>query len=178
MGQALSLPTDTLATAFRDALCGPTHRGSPQVIWSDGDARILLHAGKLQVRTVDTTLLVAVDTESAEYGVAPLIARFVFGREGGPASLVAATDATAFGHPGVVARWGELFREVVWAAFARLVEVTSGDQMPGGVEFRPEGLRLTVQEPFSAVDLAAAHLRDLVERGLRPAPRRAGGGRS
>jgi len=169
-----SVPADALAETFRDALCGPAHRGSAAVIWSDGDARILLHTGKLQVRTMDTALLVAVDTESAEFGVAPLVVRFVFGREGEPASMVAATDAAAFGHPSVAARWGDLFRDVVWAAFARLVEVQAGGKAATGLALRRDELRITVEEPFSPVELAVRHVHDLVDRGLRPAPRRPG----
>ena len=172
---AQALPIDTLGAAFRDALCGPEHLGSPEVIWSDGGSQILLHVGKLQVRTAGTAVLVAVDTESAEFGVAPLIVRFVFGNDGGPASLVAATDLAAFGQPQVAARWGDLFRDVIWAAFARLIEVKSGGQPPGGIRVGPDGLQLAVQQPFSVADLAGSHVRDLVDRGLRHPPRSPGG---
>jgi hypothetical protein len=114
--------------------------------------------------------LVAVDTESAEFGVAPLIVRFVFGTDKGPASLIAATDDRAFGHPQVAARWGDLFRDVIWAALTRLIEVRSAGQAPAGLQFGPDGLQLSVQTPFSTVDLAVNHVNDLVERGLRARP--------
>src|SRR6185312_2434993 len=103
--------------AFQDAVCGPSHPGSATVIWSDGGAQILLHVGQLQAITQGSVLVVAVDTESAEFGVAPLVVRFVFGSEQDPGFLIAATDETALGHPQVAARWGELFRDVIWAAF-------------------------------------------------------------
>jgi hypothetical protein len=171
-----TLPVDALAAAFRDAICGPKNLGSPEVIWSDGGSQIVLHVGKLQVRTVQTALVVAVDTESSEFGVAPLVVRFVFGKEGGPASLVAATDETALGHPQVAARWGPLFRDVVWAAFARQVELGAAGKHPVGAVVGKSGLRLAVDQPISVVDLAHAHVRDLVARGVRDAPRRAGDG--
>jgi len=167
-----TLSLEALAAAFRDALCGPKNLGSPEVVWSDGGSQIVLHVGKLQVRTVQTALVVAVDTESSEFGVAPLVVRFVFGKEGGPASLVAATDETALGHPQVAARWGPLFRDVVWAAFARQVELGAAGKQPTGVSVGRAGLQLAIDKPFSVVELAGAHLRDLVSRGVREAPRR------
>lgn len=165
------LSSELLATAFRAALCGPEHAGSPEVVWSDRGSQILLHVGKLQVRLGKATLVVAVDTESVEFGVAPLVVRFVFGADGGPSSLVAATDETALGHPDVAARWGDLFRDVIWAALARLVDLHSADGAPGGLTLHPRGLAVAVQKPFSAVDLAVAHRRGLVEEKLRDAPR-------
>jgi hypothetical protein len=129
------------------------------VVWADGGDRIVLQVDRLQVRTSGSVLVVAVDTESAEFGSAPLIARFVFGTEQDPAMLVAATDAAPLGHPQVAARWGELFRSVVWAAFARLVEVTAAGQQPGRIRLHEGGLEITVQERVSIRDLAHAHFR-------------------
>lgn len=165
------LTSERLAAAFRAALCGPEHARSPEVVWSDRGSQILLHVGKLQVRLATATLVVAVETESVEFGVAPLVVRFVFGADGGPSSLVAATDATALGHPDVAARWGDLFRDVIWAALARLVDLRSADSAPGGLRVHPRGLAVEVQKPFSAVDLAVEHRRGLVKEKLRDAPR-------
>ena len=80
-----AVATDTITKTFQDAVCGPAHLGSPEVIWSDGGAQILLHAAKLRAIVQGNVLVVAVDTESAEFGVAPLIVRFVFGSEQEPA---------------------------------------------------------------------------------------------
>jgi hypothetical protein len=162
---------EAVADAFRDAVCGPKHRDSPEVIWTDGGAQIVLHVGKLQVRAVDNAILVAVDSESAEFGVAPLMTRFVFGADDGPASLVAATDANVLGHPQVAARWGELFRDVIWAAFARLVEVQGDGSTPVAIKVGSDQLQIEFEKPVSLVALARAHLQDRVARGLRPAAR-------
>jgi hypothetical protein len=167
-----AVATDAITKAFQDAVCGPAHTGSPEVIWSDGGAQILLHAGKLRAVTQGSVLIVAVDTESAEFGVAPLIVRFVFGSEQEPAFLVAATDETALGHPQVAARWGDLFRDVIWAAFARLAEVSAAGQTPAGLRLSPAGLELTTHEPVPVVQAAREHVDDLVRRGLRQAPAR------
>ena len=170
--------TDTITKAFQDALCGPAHLGSAEVIWSDGGAQILLHVGKLQAITQGNVLVVAVDTESAEFGVAPLVVRFVFGSEKDPGFLVAATDETVLGHQQVAARWGELFRDVIWAAFARLAEVSAAGSTPAGLRLRPDGLELLTQEPVPVPQLARDHVQELVRSGLRLAssgPGSAGG---
>jgi hypothetical protein len=165
-----AVATDTITKAFQDAVCGPAHLGSPEVIWSDGGAQILLYAAKLRAVTQGNVLIVAVDTESAEFGVAPLIVRFVFGSEQEPAFLVAATDETALGHPQVAARWGDLFRDVIWAAFARLAQVSAAGKTPAGLRLSPTGLELTTNEPVPVVQAAREHVDDLVRRGLRQPP--------
>jgi hypothetical protein len=167
-----AVATDTITKAFQDAVCGPAHLGSPEVIWSDGGAQLLLYAAKLRAITQGNVLIVTVDTESAEFGIAPLIVRFVFGSEQQPAFLVAATDETALGHPQVAARWGDLFRDVIWAAFARLAEVSAAGQTPAGLRLSPAGLELTTHQPVPVVQAAREHVDDLVRRGLRQAPDR------
>jgi hypothetical protein len=164
---ARAVATDTITKAFQDAVCGPAHLGSAEVIWSDGGAQILLHVGKLQAIPQGNVLVVAVDTESAEFGVAPLVVRFVFGSEQDPGFLVAATDETALGHQQVAARWGELFRDVIWAAFARLAEVSAAGSSPAGLRLRPDGLELLTQEPVPVLQLARDHVQELARRGLR-----------
>lgn len=164
-----ALPVEALTTAVRSAVCGPANVGSGTVIWSDRGSQILLHVDTLKVRTAKATVVVAVDTESAEFGVAPLIVRFVFGDGSGPASLVASSDPTALGHPQVAARWGNLFRDVVWAAIARLVDAQASrtGRRPGSITVGQDGLRLAAQPAFSLADLAAEHVRTLVADGVR-----------
>ena len=172
---AVTMPavaTDTITKTFQDAVCGPAHLGSPEVIWSDGGAQILLHAAKLRAIVQGNVLVVAVDTESAEFGAAPLIVRFAFGSEQEPAFLVAATDETALGHPQVAARWGDLFRDVIWAAFARLAQVSAAGKIPAGLRLSPAGLELTTHDPVPVVQAAREHVDDPVRRGLRQAPTR------
>jgi len=115
-----SFSIEDFAAAIRDAITGPQHRGAPVVMWRDRGSDLLVHVAKLQVRLLANTIVVAVDTQSAEFQVAPVIVRFVFGGENDAASLVAATDEAALGHPSIASRWGELFRSVVWAALVRL----------------------------------------------------------
>jgi hypothetical protein len=97
------------------------------------------------------------------------VVRFAFGADKGAASLVAATDASALGHPDVAARWGDLFRDVVWAALVRLVEVTGDGSPAAAIRVGHDRIVLSFDKPFSLVDLAHAHVQDRIDRGLRPA---------
>jgi hypothetical protein len=153
--------TDRLAQWLRDALTGAEHAGAPAVIWEDRGAQVLLHVGKLQVHTRGTALIVAVDTETEEFGRAPLIVRFVLGSARDAASLVASSDEVVHGDPRVAARWGPQFRSVVWAAIVRMAEAHAGER---GLQARAmsilgDHLRLTA-EPAPALSLrsrAIAH---------------------
>lgn len=157
------MPLDAVTGALRDALTGPRNAGAPVVIWSDRGSQVVLHVGKLQLRVLDSAVVVAVDTESVEFGVAPLIVRFVFGGQDDPASLVAATDESALGHPAVAARWGTLFREVIWAALVRLSvsHATSHGLAPASLEITPDRLRFAAGPEVPVRDLAEQHVRRL-----------------
>jgi peptidoglycan hydrolase-like protein with peptidoglycan-binding domain len=160
------LPIDTITAALRDALTGPANLGAPAVIWSDRGSQIIMHTGKLQAHARDNALIVAVDTESAEFGPVPLIVRFVFGDDKDPASLVAATDDNALGHPAIAARWGRLFRDVTWAALVRLSvsHATRHGLTPTSLHVTPDRLQFTAEPQVSVPNLARDHVRRL--RGL------------
>ncbi|MEV6415810.1 hypothetical protein [Kribbella sp. NPDC051718] len=155
------LRVDVVTAALQSALTGPRNVGASAVVWSDRGSQIVLHVGKLQLRALENTLVVAVDTQSAEFGVAPLIVRFVFGGREDPASLVAATDEGALGHPAVAARWGTLFRDVVWAALVRLLvsHADSHGLAPASVEIGPERFLFAAEPEVSVRELAEQHHR-------------------
>lgn len=159
------LPVDALTRALRAALTGPGNAGASAVIWNDRGSQVILHVGKLQLRALDNALVVAIDTQSAEFGVAPLIVRFVFGGRDDPASLVAATDDSALGHPAIAARWGQLFRDVIWAALVRLSVSHAADHglTPTAWEITPDRLRFAAGPEVSVRDLAEQHVRRLRE---------------
>ncbi|WP_426595719.1 hypothetical protein ACPPVS_08920 [Cellulomonas sp. McL0617] len=168
-----TVPLADLTAFVQAALTGPANAGAASVVWSDKGAQILLHVDKLQLRAVQGAVIVAVDTESVELGVAPLAVRFVFGSDAATAGLlVAATDESALGNPQVAARWGALFRDVVWAALLRYVEshATAKGLVPGGVSVSEHGLTLTPQRAFSFVGLAAEHVEPLVRDDIRLVP--------
>lgn len=155
------VPPDRLAHWLRDALTGADHAGEPEVVWEDRGSQVLLHVAKLQVRMRANALIVAIDTETAEFGAAPLVVRFVLGTTRGAAALVASTDEAIHGDPRVAARWGPLFRAVVWAALARLAEVHAGQRglQPRAMAIQGDQLRLSPAPAVSVRGLAEVHRR-------------------
>jgi hypothetical protein len=141
--------TETLARWLRDAITGPDHAGAPVVVWEDRGAQLLLHVGKLQVRTLEHTLVVAIDTETAELGRTPLVVRLVFGSGRDPASLVAATDELVQGDPRIAGRWGPPLRDVIWAAIVRLSDAHASkhDLSARSLSILDDHLRLTAETP-------------------------------
>jgi len=160
------LTTRTLGQALRGALTGAARAGEPDVIWEDRGAQILLHVGKLQVRLLDNVLVVAVDTETAEFGATALIVRFVFGSARDPAARVASSDETVHGHPLVAARWGALFRGVIWSAVVRMSEAHAGERgrTPKSIVIRKDQLHFAADPPTSLRALAVAHLKRSASR--------------
>jgi hypothetical protein len=177
MGDAASaparivVPTQALTPALRDAITGPAHLGASMVVWSDRGSQLIMYVGKLVVQSLDTALVVAVDTESTEFGTQPLIVRFAFGSPQDPTTLVVATDNTALGHPLIAARWGDLFRGVVWAALVRYAVAQAGTKglVPTGWHVSSEGLTMHAEEPVSLPELARAHVRAANAEALRQA---------
>jgi hypothetical protein len=163
------LAATTLAQALRDALTGTAHAGKPEVIWEDRGSQILLHVGKMQVRTLDNVLVVAVDTETAEFGATALIVRFVFGKERDPATLVASSDETVHGDPLVAARWGPLFRGVIWSAVVRLSDAHAAERglQPKSIAIRKGQLHFAAETPTSLRAVAIAHLERTSSRPAR-----------
>jgi hypothetical protein len=150
-----------LSQVLRDALTGPNHRGAPEVVWEDRGSQVLLHVGRLQVRTLDAAVVVAVDVETAEFGESQLIVRFVFGKGRDPATFVASSDERVHGHPLVAARWGTHYRNVIWAALMRMVETHADERemRPGRITVGKDQIRLTAEPPLPLplAELAALH---------------------
>jgi hypothetical protein len=122
-----TVPLAAVTKALRDALTGPDHAGAPTIVWSDRGAQVMLLLDSLTVRTVKDVVVIGVDTECVEFGRAPLVVRFSLATDAATATLVAATEGIAHGHPAIAARWGELFRDVVWAALVRLHVARAAD---------------------------------------------------
>lgn len=155
------LTSGALHAAVRAALAGPGNEHADSIVWRDRGAQILLDLASLQVHNSPALCVVAVDTETSEFGRLPLIARFVLAHPDASASLVAATDDTPLGDPRIAARWGELFRDVVWTALVRQVVVHA--EAKGG---QARGLRASA-EGFH-VDVDDRGISDLVEQHRHP----------
>jgi hypothetical protein len=90
------------------------------IIWQDAGDEVLVHLSTLHIRLVPPAAFAAIDLESDQTGRGTLIVRFVFGNDKDPAGLFAATDEVVRGHPQLAARWGPIFRDLVWCLLTRL----------------------------------------------------------
>ena len=143
--------TDSFSQALGDALRGAANRGASSVIWEDHGSQMLLHLDSLEVRTVGRAIVIAIDTETTEFGRSPLIVRFVFGTGRDPATLVAASDESVHGEPMLAGRWGVLLRGVLWAAIVRLSQTHADErgQQPRSISILGDHVRFTA-EPLAA----------------------------
>ncbi len=105
-----------LEQRLRSALGGD----ATQVIWEDRGSDVLVHLDTLRVHLADQVIVVGLELESVETGRGALVVQLVFGSAQGKAGLVACTDEQVRGHPQLAARWGAVFRDVVWAELLRI----------------------------------------------------------
>lgn len=161
------LSTQALRSALVTAITGPSHAHEPAVLWEDRGGQVLMRVATLSVHLVENTLVVAIDTETAEFGRAPLIVRFQLGGPHDNAGLVAASDATALGHPEIAARWGALYRSVLWSALLRLVEHHANErgEQPHSLSLHGDHVRVLASPRTVARELALQHVRE--SRGTR-----------
>jgi len=99
---------------------GSSHASA--LVWEDAGDEVLVHLESLHVRLLPQTLVVGIDLESDQTGRGPVIVRFVFGNVDDMAGLIASTDEVVHGNAPLAARWGSVFRDVVWATLIGTVE--------------------------------------------------------
>ncbi len=104
---------EALAARLRTALGGGS--APPQVVWEDRGAEVLVHLDSLRVHLADRVVVVGLDLEAVETGRGQLVVQLVFGSARGKAGLLASTDEQVRGHAQLAARWGLVFRDVIWA---------------------------------------------------------------
>ena len=95
---------------------------SQVLVWEDAGDEVLVHLESLHVRVLPQALVIGVDLESDQTGRGPVVVRFVLGAVDDMAGLIASTDEVAHGNAMLAARWGSVFREVVWATLVGTVE--------------------------------------------------------
>ncbi len=115
-----TLKAADLAGRVRAAITGPNASGSEAIVWQDHGDEVVVHTSTLQVRLVPPALFAAVDMESDQTGRGSLIVRLVFGNQEDAAGLFATTDEVVRGQPALAARWGSIFRDLVWSALLGL----------------------------------------------------------
>lgn len=115
-----------------------------KIVWVDAGSDVLVHLDSVKTKLGDGTLLVSVDLESDQTGRASVVVVFALGRAGDPAGLLAVTDETPRGRGILVARWGAIVKNAVWAALLGLVSdfAAERNQAPSGFAASTAGLRL------------------------------------
>jgi len=109
--------TGRLRAALTTSVSGAT---TDVVVWHDKGDEVVVHLSTLQVRFAAPSVFASVDLESDQTGRHALIVRFVFGDEQDPAGLFATTDELVHGNSLLAARWGPIFRDLIWSALTRL----------------------------------------------------------
>jgi hypothetical protein len=92
--------------------------GGGQVVWTDGDAELLVRADAARVRCVDGAVLVGLPVYTDQTGEAEVVLAFAVG-----AGLRMAAERPPRGPDTVVDRWGEALLAAGWDA---LVAVAAG----------------------------------------------------
>lgn len=115
-----TLNENDLSVRLRTAIAGAANAATEAIVWQDRGDEVVVHLSTLQVRLVPPAAFAAVDLESDQTGRHSLIVRFVFGDPQDPAGLFATTDEIVRGNSLLAARWGPIFRDLIWSALTRL----------------------------------------------------------
>jgi len=129
----------------RDPLAAP----GPKVIWVDEGDEVLVHLDSTRVRVIERSLLVSVDLETDQTGRSPVVVAFALGNREDQAGLFAVTDELPHGHPALVARWGAVLQNAVWAGLLELAKdhAIERGQWPAGIFAEKGSLLLTASPP-------------------------------
>ena len=144
------LDEDAIGARIRAALAGQPGSSSASlgpaaaVVWEDAGDEVLVHLDSLQVRLPERMVVISVDLESDQTGRGPVIVRFVFGSTEDALGMVAATDELAHGNPELATRWGDVVRDVAWAALIGTVEEHARERglAPQAIHFVRGNIRL------------------------------------
>jgi hypothetical protein len=109
--------TGRLRGALTTSAAGTT---ADAIVWHDKGDEVVVHLSTLKLRFAAPAVFAAVDLESDQTGRHTLIVRFVFGDAQDPAGLFATTDEVVRGNSQLAARWGPIFRDLIWSALTRL----------------------------------------------------------
>lgn len=122
-----------LATQITSRLTASSADGSQvalasTVVWVDHGDEVAVHLDSLQVRLLQSSLLVSVDLETDQTGRATLVMAFALGTPGDPAGMVAVTDDLPRGNGVLAARWGKTLQMAVWASLLGFAQDTAAQQ--------------------------------------------------
>jgi hypothetical protein len=109
--------TARLRSALTSRAAGST---AEAIVWQDRGDEVVVHLSTLQIRLAPPAAFAAVDLESDQTGRHSLVVRFVFGDPQDPAGLFATTDEVVRGNSLLAARWGPIFRDLIWSTLTSL----------------------------------------------------------
>jgi hypothetical protein len=112
---------DTLTLPQLDSwLASRLGGGHRAVVWNDRGDEVLLHADATRTRIAGEVLLVALELETDQSGRQSVVVAFALGKRDDAAGLYAVTDELPRGEGALVARWGRIAQDAVWAALLQL----------------------------------------------------------
>ena len=112
----ISIPVAEIGRRMRHRIAGSST--APQVVWADGQQRVLVHADSLKVRALDGWLLCHIELETDTTKRQRLQIVFFLGREaeGDGPSAAASINAPSTGSAQLAERWGRDLQRVLWDA--------------------------------------------------------------
>jgi hypothetical protein len=134
------VPTAAARASYRQAFAratGATAMAGGDVVWTEGENELLVHAAAVRVVFLDGFVLVGIPVFTEQSGDVEIVVPFATGRFGAPLGLVVATESEPRGPAAIVEPWGDQLTAAAWSA---LVHVTTGVAAAAGVDARNEML--------------------------------------
>ena len=166
LGTPFTIATKEASTlfqlAFIDAAGAPTgqsNAGQPrgEVVWTDGDSELLVHAGRSRLVLIDGFALAGIPVYTEETGEVEVVVPFATGTPKEPLGLVVATEPEPRGPPALTARYGDPLVAAAWQAMLSVVKELSAASgvdahlnplLPAVLSTSGMGLHLTAQARF------------------------------
>jgi hypothetical protein len=134
------VPTAAARASYRQSFAraaGATATAGGDVVWTEGENELLVHAAAVRVVFLDGFVLVGIPVFTEQSGDVEIVVPFATGRVGAPLGLVVATESAPRGPAAIVEPWGDQLAAAAWWA---LVNVTTGVAAAAGVDARNEVL--------------------------------------
>jgi len=155
----IRVPPEALARSLRRQLTPTADRRTP-VIWSDGDAEIVVYPHQLRVSLEPGLVLIELPVATDQTGKDALVVPFSVGASADDATLLAMTESVPRGHPLLAARWGSPVQEALWQTLlqvgeARIAERSVDRTMTlSGLYADGEDVAYVITRPFTAMEIS------------------------
>jgi hypothetical protein len=124
------------------------------VVWTDGDSELLVHAARARLVTIEGFALAGLPVFTEQTDEVEVVVPFATGTPRAPLGLVVATEPEPRGPLALVARWGDPLVAAAWQALLDLigelaassgVDARKEPLLPAVLAASPRGLHLTAQ---------------------------------